>query len=102
MFIKNATVLSIVKEAQPETHILIKGGKIVAVGRDLVPDEGMTVIDATGRYVMPGIIDTHSHIMFQDALGGVNEATMSIVPKSAYATCCVPTTRRRIARWRGA
>jgi imidazolonepropionase-like amidohydrolase len=81
VFVKNATVLSIVKDAQPETHILIKGGKIVAVGRDLVPDEGMTVIDATGRYVMPGIIDTHSHIMFQDALGGVNEATMSIVPE---------------------
>jgi imidazolonepropionase-like amidohydrolase len=81
VFIKNGTVLAVVGAAQPETHVLVKGGKIVAIGKDLIPDEGMTVIDATGRYVMPGIIDTHSHIMFQDALGGVNEATMSIVPE---------------------
>ena len=30
------------------------------------------MIDATGRYVMPGIIDAHSHTAVE---GGVNECT---------------------------
>jgi imidazolonepropionase-like amidohydrolase len=63
------------------TSILVRKGKIAAIGRDLAPDEGMAVIDAAGRFVMAGIIDTHSHIMFADGMGGVNEATVSMVPE---------------------
>ena len=50
--------------------ILIRDGKIAAVGTDLKAPEGATVIDATGQYVMPGIIDCHSHIAVD---GSVNE-----------------------------
>ena len=32
-----------------------------AIGPDVVAEPGMTVIDATGRFIMPGIIDTHTH-----------------------------------------
>ena len=38
----------------------------------------MTVIEAAGLVVMPGIIDTHSHIAIQ---GGVNEVSLSVVPE---------------------
>jgi imidazolonepropionase-like amidohydrolase len=79
VLIKGATVIPSHGDPLPATSILVRRGKIAAIGRDLVPDEGMTVIDATGRFVMAGIIDTHSHIMFGD--GGVNEATASMVPE---------------------
>jgi imidazolonepropionase-like amidohydrolase len=81
VLIRNATVLTGLGEPLPETSVLVRAGKIAAVGRDLAPDDGMTVIDATGRFLMPGIIDTHSHIMFADGMKGVNEATVSIVPE---------------------
>lgn len=77
--IRGGTVLTATGKTLPSTSILIRQGTIVALGPDLQPDPGMTVIDATGRYVMPGIIDTHSHIMISNGLGGVNEATASIV-----------------------
>ena len=51
--------------------ILIRDGKIAAVGADLKAPEGATVIDANGQFVMPGIIDCHSHIAVD---GSVNEA----------------------------
>ncbi len=79
VLIKNATVMTVTGPTLENHSILVRGGKIAAIGPDLVPDEGMAVIDATGRYVMPGIIDTHSHIMMSNGLGGVNEATHSIV-----------------------
>ncbi|NVJ97044.1 MAG: amidohydrolase [Alphaproteobacteria bacterium] len=42
--------------------ILMEGGKIKAVGADVAAPEGADVIDGAGRWVTPGIIDTHSHL----------------------------------------
>jgi imidazolonepropionase-like amidohydrolase len=41
----------------------------VAVGRDTTPPPGATVVDGTGKYVTPGIIDTHSHLGVYPAPG---------------------------------
>ena len=76
VLIKNGTVLTATGATLRKTSVLVRSGTIVAIGPDLTADEGMTVIDATDRYVMPGIIDTHSHIMISN---GINEMTASIV-----------------------
>lgn len=76
VLIQHGTVLTATGATLPKTSILVRGGTIIAIGPDLQPDSGMTVIDATGRHVMPGIIDTHSHIMISN---GINEYTDSIV-----------------------
>jgi len=47
--------------------VLVDGKKIAAVRPNIEPDHGMEVIDATGRVVMPGFIDTHHH-QFETAL----------------------------------
>ncbi|MCH8830557.1 MAG: amidohydrolase family protein, partial [Planctomycetes bacterium] len=78
VFIRNATVLTGTGKTLKNTSLLIKNGKIAAIGSRLKPPQGIRVIDATGKYVIPGIIDTHSHIMIKS---GVNEATQSIVPE---------------------
>jgi imidazolonepropionase-like amidohydrolase len=78
VLIKNGTVLTGTGRTLPETSILVRNGKIAGIGGELKPDDGMAVIDASGRFIIPGIIDTHSHIMIN---GGVNEATQSIVPE---------------------
>lgn len=79
VFVKGGTVLTATGQTLPKTSILVKNGTIVAIGPDVQPEPGMMVVDATDRFVMPGIIDTHSHIMISTGLGGVNEATASIV-----------------------
>ena len=71
VFIQNATVLTVTHGDIEHGSILIRDGKIVAVGADLKAPEGAAIIDATGQYVMPGIIDCHSHIAVD---GSVNEA----------------------------
>ncbi|WP_238147179.1 amidohydrolase [Rhizorhabdus dicambivorans] len=42
--------------------VLFADGKIVQVGQQIVPPAGATVIDGTGKWVTPGIIDVHSHL----------------------------------------
>ena len=77
ILIKNGTVLTITKGTQPNTDVLIKDGKISQVGKGIATPEGARVIDATGLFVMPGIIDAHSHI----ALDQINENSNAITPE---------------------
>lgn len=72
--IRNGTVLTVTKGTLENTDLLIRGGKIVAIGRNLTAPEGCRVIDATGLFVMPGIIDAHSHI----ALESINEMSSPV------------------------
>jgi imidazolonepropionase-like amidohydrolase len=61
--IRNATILTAVSPTPIEKGtILVSGGKIVAVGTNVAVPNDAEVIDATGMWVMPGIIDSHSHL----------------------------------------
>jgi imidazolonepropionase-like amidohydrolase len=71
ILIQNATILTVTHGNIEHGSILIRDGKIAAVGTDIKMPDGATVIDATGQYVMPGIVDCHSHIAVD---GSVNEA----------------------------
>jgi len=78
VLIKNGTILTITHGTIRNGSLYIKDGKIVAVGQTVDAPPTARVIDATGKYVMPGIIDAHSHIALDD---DVNEATSPIVPQ---------------------
>jgi len=69
LLLKNAHVLPIAGE-NFDGDILIIGTKIAKLGKDLPAEAGTEVIDLKGQWVMPGIIDSHSHIAIE---GGVNE-----------------------------
>ncbi|WP_165856395.1 amidohydrolase family protein [Marinobacter sp. JSM 1782161] len=57
----------------PDANALrIDGNRIVALGRDLMPGDGDTVIDARGCVVYPGLVNTHHHLA-QSILKGVPE-----------------------------
>ncbi len=74
VLIRNATVLTVTKGTIENGSVLIENGKVTAVGKDVSAPAQATVIDGTGKYLMPGIIDCHSHTAIE---GGVNEGTVS-------------------------
>jgi imidazolonepropionase-like amidohydrolase len=78
--IRNATVLTGTGQRIDGGSVLIEGGRIAAVGRDLTAPAGAAVVDAAGKWVTPGIIDAHSHLGVYAAPGVAahedgNEAT---------------------------
>ena len=76
VLLRGATVLTLAEAGVlDDTDVLVQDGVIAALGPDLEAPAGTTVIDATGAWLMPGIIDDHSH-MASD--GGINEGTLSI------------------------
>lgn len=60
--IKNGTVLT--AENEFIADVLVKDDTIVAIGKDIAPQKVDRVIDASGKYVMPGGIDQHVHYSF--------------------------------------
>ncbi|HTH56472.1 MAG TPA: amidohydrolase family protein [Cyclobacteriaceae bacterium] len=79
VLIKNGTVLTVTKGTLTETDVLVKDGKIAQIGKNIAAPQGVKTIDATGLFVMPGIIDAHSHI----AIDGINEATSPVTAEVA-------------------
>ncbi len=72
--IRNATVLTVTKGKIEKGSVLIQDGKIAEVGTNVSAPSGATVIDGTGKYLTPGIIDCHSHTAVE---GNVNEGSVS-------------------------
>src|SRR6185436_5334897 len=71
--IRNATILTVTGGTIENGSVLIRGSKIAAVGKDIAAPANAQVIDATGKFVLPGIIDTHSHTAVE---GSVNEISL--------------------------
>ncbi|HTF21535.1 MAG TPA: amidohydrolase [Chryseolinea sp.] len=73
ILVKGGTVITVTKGTLENTDVLVKDGKIAQIGKGIsAPDA--KVVDATGMFVMPGIIDAHSHA----ALDAINEATSPV------------------------
>ncbi|HET7041993.1 MAG TPA: amidohydrolase family protein, partial [Gemmatimonadales bacterium] len=59
---RNAHIIPVVGAEIPRGTVVIQGGKIIAIGANPTIPAGAQVVDATGKVIMPGIVDTHSHI----------------------------------------
>ena len=72
--IRNATLLTVTHGAIDAGTIVLRNGKIAAIGADVNIPAGAEVIDGTGKFVSPGLIDAHSHIANDD----INEGGTSV------------------------
>ena len=93
--LKNATVMTASHGTLEHGSVWVHAGKIAGVGAQVNAPADATIVDATGKYVTPGIIDPHSH----SALGNdINEATSPVTPAmmmiDAFDNSDAPFTRR--------
>jgi imidazolonepropionase-like amidohydrolase len=62
LVIRGATILTMTHGAIENGTVVIRDGKIEAVGAQAAVPEGAQVIDAQGEYLLPGLVDPHSHL----------------------------------------
>jgi len=76
VLIAHATIMTAAGREIPRGSILLRDGRIVAVGADseVTAPEGAVRVDASGKWVTPGIIDPHSHLGVYAAPGTDAEA----------------------------
>src|SRR5215207_1127735 len=78
--IRGGTVLPISGPAIPNGTVVIRGGKIVAVGANVAVPAGAEIVDAVGKFVMPGVIDAASHIGIE--ANDLNEPNDPMTPQN--------------------
>jgi imidazolonepropionase-like amidohydrolase len=83
--ITNGKVMTITQGTLECGTVLVEGERIVAVGEEVEIPEDAQVYDATGKVVMPGLIDAHCHVgLWPEGIGGEysdgNEMTDPITP----------------------
>ncbi len=86
ILIKNGKILTMAEKSYERGSVLINNGKIIEVGEDIDIREDVNVIDAKGRWVLPGFIEAHCHIgIYEQDMGfegiDINEATDPITPE---------------------
>src|SRR5882762_2415556 len=85
--IKGATILTATRGTIPNGIIVLRGGKIAAVGANVAIPAGADIVDGTGKFVSPGIIDCHSHI----AADSINEGGTTVSSMTGIEDVFDPT-----------
>jgi imidazolonepropionase-like amidohydrolase len=85
--IRNATIITATKGTIANGTVVVRDGKIAAVGTNVSIPSGADVYDGTGKFVSPGIIDAHSHI----ANDAINEGSVSVSSMTGMEDVLDPT-----------
>lgn len=85
--IRDATVMTVSHGTYERASILIRDGKIAEIGVDLTTPEDARVIDASDKYVIPGIVDCHSHI----ASDSINEMASNVTSMTSIEEVLNPS-----------
>lgn len=95
LLIVNGLLHTMESDIPLRADILVDKGKIIKIGKKIVPEEGMEVLDAENLNVYPGFIDAHSHIgIVEDKISSQNdtsnENTNPITPTIRAIDCINP------------
>jgi imidazolonepropionase-like amidohydrolase len=87
LVIRGGTILTVTNGTIENGTIVVRDGKIAAIGTEIEIPSGVDVIEADGHFVMPGIIDAHSHI----AAESINEGSISVSSMTGIRDVLDPT-----------
>lgn len=92
ILIKNGTV--VLKEGEKKADVLTDGKKIISIAENIEPCEGAEIIDASGKYVLPGLIDMHVHLREPGFEGkeDIESGSKAAVAGGFTQVCCMPNT----------
>lgn len=86
--IRGGTVLTVTRGTIPNGVVILRNGRVEAVGGSNTPiPAGAEIVDASGRFVSPGIIDAHSHI----AAESINEGGTTVSSMTGIEDVLDPT-----------
>ncbi len=85
--IRGATIVTVTRGTIASGTVLLRDGKIAAVGTTVDIPRDAEVVDATGMYVTPGLIDAHSHI----AADAINEGGTTVSSMTGIEDVLDPT-----------
>lgn len=92
--IKHGIVVEPTRGQEERLEILIENGTIVAMAEELEVQDGVHVIDASGKYIFPGLVDLHVHLREPgfEHKETIQTGTRAAAKGGFTAVCCMPNT----------
>ena len=85
LLIRNGHVIDPGNTIDAVMDVAIAGGKIARVAASITPASARRVVDATGLYVVPGIIDIHAHVFYGTEKDGYLSNSDTAVPPDSHS-----------------
>jgi dihydroorotase len=94
ILIRGGRVIDPSRNGDGIADVYLVDGRVAAVGINITPEDGVQVIDATGRVVAPGLIDLHVHLREpgQEDLETIATGAMAAAAGGFTAVCAMPNT----------
>jgi len=95
LLIKGGRVIDPSQNLDDTLDVLVENGRVTQVGKQLAAPAGAETVDATGKYVVPGLIDMHVHLRDpgleykEDIISGTRAAAAG----GFTSVCCMPNTK---------
>ncbi len=91
LLLKGGHVIDPGNRVDAARDVAIESGLVVAIDEDIPADRADTVIDVSGLYVTPGLVDIHAHFYVTPQAGTVYEGSSSVDPDTTCPRTCVTT-----------
>ena len=91
LLLKGGHVIDPMNDVDGLRDVAIRGGRIAAVETDIATGEAERVIDVSGLYVTPGLVDIHTHLYVVSGPGTVYGGSTSVDPDTTCPRACVTT-----------
>ncbi|MEZ4663109.1 MAG: amidohydrolase family protein [Caldilineaceae bacterium] len=88
LIIKGGEVVDPGAEYSGQLDVAIKRNRIAAVDRNIPADAAPRVIDATGQYVTPGLVDLHTHVYHGVSYHGVRADPIACAQRRHHLAGC--------------
>ena len=98
LVLRGGRVLDPLSGHDAEADVVVDGARIARVGRDAgadLHDEGVRVVDVSGKWVLPGLIDIHVHLREpgQEYKEDIASGLAAAAHGGFTGICCMPNTR---------
>ncbi|MDD2310657.1 MAG: dihydroorotase [Desulfuromonadaceae bacterium] len=95
LLIKNGRLIDPSQEIDDTLDVLVENGLVKEIGKGLAAPDGVETIDATGMFVVPGLIDMHVHLRDpgQEYKEDIVSGTKAAVMGGFTSVCCMPNTK---------
>ena len=95
LLVRGGRVIDPARDFDASADVLLRDGKIVQVQAGIAAPNGARVIDVKGRWVIPGLIDLHTHLREpgQEYKEDIETGTRAAAAGSFTTVCCMPNTK---------
>ncbi|PWQ93075.1 dihydroorotase [Leucothrix pacifica] len=94
LLIKQARVVDPASDLNKVCDVLVTDGKVAQIDAEITATDGMSVLDATGKWMLPGLVDLGAYVRNQERVATVESESIAAANAGITRLCCMPESAK--------